>query len=1493
MYCGDMTGTNLYQSASWFFSYPGASDYFRDPSFSFITNTQKFFASGLESYFMSLESLHNRIYNPDLFMLDAFNRSDFFSPSIIEGTNLFSISNSLANNINDAATHVSSDVTLMFNVFPEYQNVIEWLEFYSIEDDGSLVEKLSTPDVKLYYPEPFIASPSFVHEDLWFIHILHYQHWLWFMFISLIMFYFITFINVVRWCNMRTKPKRETRGVSRSKCADLITATVPVTWAISIIVSESVDASDYYDGFGTGEIVIGIRAYQWGWEYFYPKGIDLNYNVKPSYSTMVGNSLKYTNTGSKTLESNSLWKSYQSKKNSQITNTPAHLLLSPSNTSNLINFANLNDAGISTLKDSSAFKKIQYFSKTNPQSLTTTSTDFSLKYNKLSNLYLSDNASTSTNAYGTFRQHNYAATLASTNGANTLLDPNSVQKFSEYTLNLDTYNNDPSIKSGLANRSITSRSSLNTSRIVKEVSNLNTVTNPSASKLASHPSITTILNSESDGKQIKDPFRYLLTEKWSKNSKSLASDYESINGNTNYPIDKPLSTDADLKNDGNNTNNANVSKAPSSSLKRKSLVNNAWSQDISYSVDLSVNSPITKSTNGLFNKNLAYRFNDLKASSQQFLASDRNTRSLDKVNSAKNAYNLTGSLNTIDNLQSNINSKSLNTSINSMFRSSLLDWQGSRSLNVLAQNGTTLPSPHAPQLIRNATQQPYGFDRFLKADGGSTPHLLRSKEESAPNYLFNTYWLTYWSHTNPIYRYEHNMNTLNTLSNSYFPNVVDYAEYDFRNAQAAEMLEDAFWESTYSSFIHDEYIEILQSSHDHQFFKEQEELFNNSNRHRKFRGSKLAKPLLRDLSASTTLNSLPIFTEDTLPNSLLLPLVKFQPFASELSLDSLDETYSGIKQLSYLHGLNYKNTLNVNSNNIQPFSYTAVLDAFQPSYEESSWYIDQSNESSDESNSSVTSTTSDTRLANPMKLRSTARSSIVTYNAIQKVFKSRFDEGRSHARLQDFSNSYVAHPFITEKKSPYEGLLGKNKNSFFNVTNYKQSFITNFNLNYSIWNSMNVYFADIPFLLAMKSDASRYLWFDWQSRWSSIEIQPSSVSRYSLLGVPYTNKSFEYATQIGDEINDSENYLVRLARARKNYMSNWAYTPYFYARVSNWYKSGLASDNMWGETSLKNTRLLLRQTASSLKSVQGPSSTHWSSYSTPSYSGVNTAGRSSWRPSSSMQSYHYNSSILVDILTKREYLYRQYFQNKGFTTTLPLYLTATPKNPLLNEIKSSYAFIDPIAFSSESSREVFYQNTSFLKFTILKDALILSSDAMAKLPINVSGLSNYLFLKLFGLTNSNTSLGQNYELYKNQYRPMKKGVTNMIRLHSTGAIAMPIEIRLHILASSKDVIHSWAIPSAGIKIDCVPGYSSHRVTIFLVSGIFWGQCMEICGRFHHWMPIVVYFMKRDLFFLWCTHFMHYSSIDNVFNMTDRQLTDSIRLASYDKSTWINEINKIF
>jgi hypothetical protein len=66
-----------------------------------------------------------------------------------------------------------------------------------------------------------------------------------------------------------------------------------------------------------------------------------------------------------------------------------------------------------------------------------------------------------------------------------------------------------------------------------------------------------------------------------------------------------------------------------------------------------------------------------------------------------------------------------------------------------------------------------------------------------------------------------------------------------------------------------------------------------------------------------------------------------------------------------------------------------------------------------------------------------------------------------------------------------------------------------------------------------------------------MEVAASSPSRYSLLGLPYSSKNFEYSTNIGDELSESETYLLKLSKARKNYMSNWAFTPYFYSRVSN------------------------------------------------------------------------------------------------------------------------------------------------------------------------------------------------------------------------------------------------------------------------------------------------------------------------------------------------------
>jgi tellurite resistance-related uncharacterized protein len=54
-------------------------------------------------------------------------------------------------------------------------------------------------------------------------------------------------------------------------------------------------------------------------------------------------------------------------------------------------------------------------------------------------------------------------------------------------------------------------------------------------------------------------------------------------------------------------------------------------------------------------------------------------------------------------------------------------------------------------------------------------------------------------------------------------------------------------------------------------------------------------------------------------------------------------------------------------------------------------------------------------------------------------------------------------------------MLGKNRESFFNVNSYNQHMVENFNTSYGVWNSLNTFFTDLPFLISMKSDPSRYL----------------------------------------------------------------------------------------------------------------------------------------------------------------------------------------------------------------------------------------------------------------------------------------------------------------------------------------------------------------------------------------------------------------------------------
>lgn len=78
-------------------------------------------------------------------------------------------------------------------------------------------------------------------------------------------------------------------------------------------------------------------------------------------------------------------------------------------------------------------------------------------------------------------------------------------------------------------------------------------------------------------------------------------------------------------------------------------------------------------------------------------------------------------------------------------------------------------------------------------------------------------------------------------------------------------------------------------------------------------------------------------------------------------------------------------------------------------------------------------------------------------------------------------------------------------------------------------------------------------------------------------------------------------------------------------------------------------------------------------------------------------------------------------------------------------------------------------------------------------------------------------------------------------------ILLPAKRLIKVLVTSADVLHSWAIPSFGIKIDACPGRLSQGSLFIKREGIFFGQCSEICGVNHGFMPISVLSMSEDFF----------------------------------------------
>lgn len=97
---------------------------------------------------------------------------------------------------------------------------------------------------------------------------------------------------------------------------------------------------------------------------------------------------------------------------------------------------------------------------------------------------------------------------------------------------------------------------------------------------------------------------------------------------------------------------------------------------------------------------------------------------------------------------------------------------------------------------------------------------------------------------------------------------------------------------------------------------------------------------------------------------------------------------------------------------------------------------------------------------------------------------------------------------------------------------------------------------------------------------------------------------------------------------------------------------------------------------------------------------------------------------------------------------------------------------------------------------------------------------------------------------------VKAGLPTPRLLAVDNEIVVPVDKTVHVLVTSNDVIHNWTIPSFGSKIDAVPGRLTSTWFKAEKEGIYYGQCSELCGMNHAFMPIAVRVVKSEIFDQW-------------------------------------------
>lgn len=123
--------------------------------------------------------------------------------------------------------------------------------------------------------------------------------------------------------------------------------------------------------------------------------------------------------------------------------------------------------------------------------------------------------------------------------------------------------------------------------------------------------------------------------------------------------------------------------------------------------------------------------------------------------------------------------------------------------------------------------------------------------------------------------------------------------------------------------------------------------------------------------------------------------------------------------------------------------------------------------------------------------------------------------------------------------------------------------------------------------------------------------------------------------------------------------------------------------------------------------------------------------------------------------------------------------------------------------------------------------------------------------------------------------PESETTPELYRLEVDNRVVVPVGETVRVTTTARDVIHSWAMPNFAIKIDAVPGRINETWFNADREGVYYGQCSEICGIKHAFMPIAVEVVSRPEFEAWIDEQRELAGMEPMFATDEMQLADAV------------------